>query len=163
YDDNNGSPNDALYIGTDIGVFYRDNTLGDWIPFSNGLPVVEVTDLEINESAGLLRAGTYGRGVWQTPVYDGACAASLSFTAHSPSTPAFHSAGNSITSSAVIAGAGANVKYKAGQRITLTPGFRASASTDAKFLSYIGACISGGVPPGYNRSSLNGLPGYLVK
>ena len=38
YDDNNGSPNDALYIGTDIGVFYRDNTLGDWVPFSTRLP-----------------------------------------------------------------------------------------------------------------------------
>ena len=57
------------YIGTDIGVFYRDNILGDWIPFSNGLPVVEVTDLEIQVSSGKLRAGTYGRGMWETALY----------------------------------------------------------------------------------------------
>jgi photosystem II stability/assembly factor-like uncharacterized protein len=161
YDDNNGSPNDALYIGTDIGVFYRDNTLGDWIPFSNGLPVVEVTDLEINESAGLLRAGTYGRGVWQTSIYNGTCTPDFNFTSHPPSTPALYAAGNTITSSAVITGAGANVKYKAAKHITLTPGFRINGLTDAKFIGYIGPCISGGVPSGYRQSTFNGVSGFL--
>jgi photosystem II stability/assembly factor-like uncharacterized protein len=161
YDDNNGNPADALYIGTDIGVFYRDNSLGDWIPFSNGLPVVEVTDLEINESAGLLKAGTYGRGVWQTTVYDAACPASLTLSSHPPSEPQFISASNTITSTAVISGAGAHIQYKAGQRITLNPGFRIDASSGAKFISYIGPCPGGGVPPGYYRSTFNGLSGYL--
>ncbi|HXB11600.1 MAG TPA: glycosyl hydrolase, partial [Bacteroidia bacterium] len=32
-----GSP-DGVYIGTDIGVYYRDSTLGGWIPFNTGLP-----------------------------------------------------------------------------------------------------------------------------
>jgi photosystem II stability/assembly factor-like uncharacterized protein len=163
YDDNNGSPNDALYIGTDIGVFYRDNTLGDWIPFSTGLPVVEITDLEINEADGLLRAATYGRGIWQTAVFDGACAVNLSFStnSHPPSEPGYFTASNTIISNAVISGAGANIKYKAGQRITLTTGFRANASNDSKFLAYIGPCPGGGVPPGYYRFSFNGLSGYL--
>lgn len=161
YKDNNASPDDALYIGTDIGIFYRDNTIGDWMPFSNGLPVVEVTDLEINEAAGLLRAGTYGRGVWQTPVYDGACTPNLNFSSHPASTPAFYSAGTSITSSASITGVGSQVQYKAGQRITLTPGFRINASTDAKFLGYIGSCLSGGIPLGFKQSDFNGLPGFL--
>jgi hypothetical protein len=163
YDDNNGSPNDALYIGTDIGVFYRDDELGDWIPFSNGLPVVEVTDLEINESAGLLRAGTYGRGVWQTSLYDGTCSSNLtiSATSHDPSTPGFYTATSTITSRGVIIGAGASVQYRAGQRITLIPGFSADASTDAKFLGFLGPCPSGGVPSAVNGSSFNGLRGYL--
>jgi photosystem II stability/assembly factor-like uncharacterized protein len=161
YDDNNGSPNDALYIGTDIGVFYRDNSLGDWIPFNNGLPVVEISDLELQESAGILRAGTFGRGVWQTAVYDGACATNLSFTTHPPSSPGFYVAGNIITSSATISGAGSTVQYKAGQHITLTPGFRVNSLTDAKFIGYIGPCTEGGIPPGFKQPAFNGLPGFL--
>jgi PKD repeat protein len=61
---------DGLYIGTDIGVYYRDNNTGDWLPFNNQLPNVKVTDLEINQTAGLIRAGTYGRGVWSTGTFD---------------------------------------------------------------------------------------------
>lgn len=161
YDDNNGNPDDALYIGTDIGVFYRDNSLGDWIPFSNGLPVVEVTDLEINESAGLLRAGTYGRGIWQTSVYNAVCAANPVFTIHPPSEPGFFSATNTITSTALITGAGAHIQYKAGQRVTMNPGFKIDANSGAKFISFIGPCPGGGVPPGYYHSTFNGLTGYL--
>jgi hypothetical protein len=161
YDDNNGSPADALYIGTDIGVFYRDNTLGDWIPFSNGMPVVEVTDLEINETAGLLRAGTYGRGIWQTSLYNGSCTASYTLSGTITSEPRFISAGSIITSTVLITGAGAHIQYKAGQRVTLNPGFRIDANSGAKFIGYLGPCPGGGVPPVYLRSSFNGLPGYL--
>lgn len=160
YDDNNGSPNDALYIGTDIGVFYRDNNTGDWVPFSTGLPVVEVTDLEINESAGLLRASTYGRGIWQTSLYAGVCITNVSLTSHSPSEPHFYNAGSTITSTAAIAGAGAHIQYKAGDRVTLSPGFRIDAGSGARFIGYIGPCNGGGVPVTY-RQGFNGLPGYL--
>lgn len=61
---------DGLYLGTDVGVYYRDNNTGDWVPFSNNLPNVVVMDLEINQTAGLVRAGTYGRGVWSSGTYD---------------------------------------------------------------------------------------------
>ena len=165
YDDNNGSPNDALYIGTDIGVFYRDNTLGDWVPFSTNLPVVEVTDLEINESAGLLRASTYGRGIWQTSLYASVCITSHTFTSHPPSEPHFYNAATTITSTAEITGAGAHVQYKAGDRIMLNTGFRIDAASGAKFIGYIGPCNGGGVPVVYRTTSstgtFNGLPGYL--
>lgn len=63
----NGS-NDGLYIGTDIGVFYRDKSMNDWEPFASGLPNVSVTELEINDSSGLIRAATFGRGMWQSPL-----------------------------------------------------------------------------------------------
>ncbi len=165
YDDNNGAPDDAVYIGTDIGVFYRDNTLSDWIPFSDGLPVVEVTDLEINEANGLLRAGTYGRGVWQTALYSSACLPSLFFSAgsHPPSEPGFFPVVTNIISVAEITGLGANIQYKAGQRVTLNPGFRIDASTGAKFISYLGPCPGGGVPPTYTAPTMNRLSGYLIE
>jgi photosystem II stability/assembly factor-like uncharacterized protein len=64
----NGSP-DRLYVGTDIGVHYRDNTVSDWQDFNGGLPNVVVSELEIQYSAGKLRAATYGRGVWESDLF----------------------------------------------------------------------------------------------
>ncbi|MDP4219743.1 MAG: T9SS type A sorting domain-containing protein [Bacteroidota bacterium] len=60
--------NDGIYIGTDIGVFYRDKTMTDWEPFITELPNVSVTELEINETSGMIRAATFGRGMWQSPL-----------------------------------------------------------------------------------------------
>ena len=57
---------DGLYVAMDVGVFYRDNTMTDWMPFYNDLPNVVVLDLEILYCTGELRAATYGRGVWET-------------------------------------------------------------------------------------------------
>ena len=59
----------GLYVGTDIGVFYSDNTLSNWQPFSDGLPRVVVTELEVHAGAGKLRAATYGRGLWQSDLW----------------------------------------------------------------------------------------------
>ncbi len=61
--------NDGIYIGTDIGVYYKDNNLTDWIPFSNALPNVVVTDIEIYKAGKKLRIATYGRGMWESALY----------------------------------------------------------------------------------------------
>jgi photosystem II stability/assembly factor-like uncharacterized protein len=60
---------DGIYVGTDLGVFYRDNTLSDWIPFMEGLPNVMVHELEINTTNNKLYAATYGRGIWRSDLY----------------------------------------------------------------------------------------------
>jgi PKD repeat protein len=60
---------DALYLGTDVGVFYRDSTMSNWIAYSDGMPNVVISELEIQVSAGKLRAATYGRGLWETDLY----------------------------------------------------------------------------------------------
>lgn len=59
---------EGLYLGTDIGVFYKDTSMGEWELINNNLPNVVVTDLEINYTHRLLYAATFGRGVWKTPV-----------------------------------------------------------------------------------------------
>lgn len=64
----NGS-NGGLYLGMDVGVYYRDNTMSDWILFNAGLPNVEISDLEIQYSLGKVRAATFGRGVWESDLY----------------------------------------------------------------------------------------------
>ena len=58
--------NEELYIGTDVGVYYKDASMSEWIPYMNGLPNVIVEELEIHYSSGKIRAATFGRGVWES-------------------------------------------------------------------------------------------------
>jgi hypothetical protein len=60
---------DGMYLGTDLGVYYRDNTMSDWISYSTGLPVVIVNQLEIQYSTNKIVAGTMGRGFWISYLY----------------------------------------------------------------------------------------------
>ena len=60
---------DGVYVGTDLGVFYRDDILNAWEPFGEGMPNVVVTELEVNQASGKLRAATFGRGIWQADLY----------------------------------------------------------------------------------------------
>ena len=62
--------NDAIYVGTDFGVYFYDEIIQTWIPFMNGLPNVRVDELEIHTSSNKLRAATYGRGLWESSIYD---------------------------------------------------------------------------------------------
>ena len=61
--------NNAIYVGTDVGVYYKDGSMTSFIPFMTGLPNVVVNDFEIYYPTNKLRAGTYGRGVWETDLY----------------------------------------------------------------------------------------------
>lgn len=57
-------PNNGLYLGMTNGVFYINDDLTDWELFSEGIPNVKVSDLEIHQSEKKIYAATYGRGVW---------------------------------------------------------------------------------------------------
>ncbi len=66
---------EGLYVGTDAGVYYKDQSLANWIPFSQGLPVNgRITELEIYYNPDtvaneVIRASTYGRGLWGSDMY----------------------------------------------------------------------------------------------
>jgi len=66
---------EGLYVGSDAGVYYKDQTTTGWIPFLLGLPTnAKITELEIyydNDSVSMdaIRAGTYGRGLWGSDLY----------------------------------------------------------------------------------------------
>jgi PKD repeat protein len=64
-----GTP-EGVYIGTDVGIYYRDTTLANWVFYSNGLPNVVIDELEIQVNSKTLFAATYGRGLWSTKLYD---------------------------------------------------------------------------------------------
>jgi hypothetical protein len=54
-------------------VYYRNNSLANWIPFAQGLPTIaQITDMEISNpavGAGMMYLSTYGRGLWQSNLY----------------------------------------------------------------------------------------------
>ena len=61
-------PNNPLYVATEIGVYYRDDTMTAFEAFNTNLPNVPVSDLEINYIDNKLVASTYGRGIWLTDI-----------------------------------------------------------------------------------------------
>ncbi|HKD43452.1 MAG TPA: hypothetical protein VKB87_24440 [Myxococcaceae bacterium] len=62
----------TIYVGTDIGVYRTTDRGANWERFGVGFPFGRVTDLFIAKNGGLLRAATYGRGVWE--IYPNAAA-----------------------------------------------------------------------------------------
>ncbi len=54
-----------LYVGMDVGVYYIDNDLIEWSSYMDGLPNVIVNELEMQFDSQLIRAATYGRGLWE--------------------------------------------------------------------------------------------------
>ncbi|MDX6671463.1 MAG: hypothetical protein QOI91_1826 [Solirubrobacteraceae bacterium] len=63
------NPN-VVFLGSDVGCWrgVKSGSNWAWVPFSQGLPEVAITDLGVHERARLLRAATHGRGVWEYPL-----------------------------------------------------------------------------------------------
>lgn len=132
--------NGDVYIGTDIGVFYQAEAESDWRPFYNGLPRVPVTELIIYPASDLIRAATFGRGIWQASLYTN-CPTSVFYTANVNTPKVYNASVVLSTTQTIIGSAGVNVLYKSGGYITMAPGFRATANSvmNAK----IGPCLPG--------------------
>lgn len=66
--------NEGIYIGNQTGVWYKDATMTSWMLFSTGLPPVDIRELEIfYDPIGTqhrLKAATYGRGLWQSDLFE---------------------------------------------------------------------------------------------
>jgi photosystem II stability/assembly factor-like uncharacterized protein len=61
--------NDRIYIGMDVGIYYKDNSSSTWTLYNTGLPNVAIMDMEMSPAApGKIFAATYGRGVYQADV-----------------------------------------------------------------------------------------------
>jgi photosystem II stability/assembly factor-like uncharacterized protein len=62
------SANNAIYVGTSLGVYRLDDTLAEWEQYSTNLPNTAVSDLEISPDDGVIVASTYGRSAWISPI-----------------------------------------------------------------------------------------------
>ncbi len=59
----------VAYCGTDLGVYYRNPSVSStWQSFNTGLPSIPVRDLEIHYASGKIRAATFGRSIWESPL-----------------------------------------------------------------------------------------------
>ncbi len=63
------NPN-TIYVGASAGVYKGTSSdqgvTWSWTPFSNGMPAAaQVIDLEVHPVTGVMRAGTFGRGVYE--------------------------------------------------------------------------------------------------
>ncbi|WP_395075051.1 T9SS type A sorting domain-containing protein [Flavobacterium sp.] len=97
-----------LYVGTSLGVFYRDDSMSQFEPFDNNLPNVAVRDLEINIYDNVITAGTYGRGIWQSPIQYEAPANELKFVSIQNPTLNLNCNSSSITPEITVKNLGVN-------------------------------------------------------
>ena len=133
--------NGDAYIGTDIGVYFMDFEWTDWIPFRNGLPRVPVTEVLVNDAAGVIRAATFGRGLWQSDLHSD-CVPDLNLGTGIFSGYHFYQASNTITSAGVSPPSiGNELSLRAGNKITFSPGFKVLYG--AKMYASIGPCGEG--------------------
>ena len=123
-----------IYAGTDIGIYYYSyaDIENGWTVFKRGFPNVIVKDIELYPTDGIMRAATFGRGIWQSDIWDD-CVYELALTqGNDPDNGMpvnqFNEAADILTSNRLINGANGNVLYKAGDLIILSDGFRATES-----------------------------------
>ena len=123
--------NGGIYMGTDIGIFYKDLNMSEWIYFSQNLPKTVVTDIEV--SNGSVYAGTFGRGLWKSATYSNCPTSLVLTTGNDTSNPLtsgiqYHSASNNILSlRKIVGGVETEVYYTAGSHTDLSAGFEAKA------------------------------------
>jgi len=61
---------DAIYVGTDVGIYYKNNSFEEWMDYSEGLPNVMIDELEVHIQSGKILAATFGRGMWENWLVD---------------------------------------------------------------------------------------------
>ena len=72
--------NETLFLGTELGVYWKNNTMANWLKQGTGLPNVRIADLEINYTDQTLYTGTFGRGMFRIAVDNGSLGVNDSFT-----------------------------------------------------------------------------------
>ncbi|MCX6351654.1 MAG: T9SS type A sorting domain-containing protein [Bacteroidetes bacterium] len=66
-----GSKKHGVYIGMDVGIYYRNDDMTDWVLYSDGLPNTLVYELEVSPLNNKIYAATLGRSIWQGDLHDG--------------------------------------------------------------------------------------------
>ena len=134
---------EGVYVGTEIGVFFRGYSYTDWVPFYTYMPRVAVTGLWVNEF-GNIYASTFGRGMWFSSRKTD-CADNITISQTNMQGPFYFEA--NVSASATLTsqgGAGTEIFMHAGDSVILKPGFEIQAGTF--FKGYIAPCNTGGIP-----------------
>ncbi len=135
-------PNDGIYVGTDLGVFYTNNNLSDWIWFGNGMPRAGIEDMQISD--GYLYVATFGSGAWRSPLYSSCPGVVLLNENTNPDPNGLtgmqqHTSSSSISSNQVIyGGPDTDIRFSSGNFVLLYDGFTVKPNTT--FEAKIGGC-----------------------
>ena len=57
--------NSTIYLGAEIGVYKKEMNASSWELFNQNLPNTTIMELEIVKGSNMLRAATWGRGLWE--------------------------------------------------------------------------------------------------
>ncbi|MCG8305887.1 MAG: PKD domain-containing protein [Cytophagales bacterium] len=61
----------GIYYATDRKIFYRNNSMPDWVEYADGLPAFTPTNImKPFYKRGKIRTATYGRGIWENDFYE---------------------------------------------------------------------------------------------
>ena len=147
---------EGVYLGTELGVFFRSYSMTDWVPFYNGMPRIPITKLVLNNN-GTIYASTFGRGIWYSERRGSTCSDLLYVTGlHNGAW--YYEANIGANSVLTTPGSsGTEIFIQAGDTVVLRPGFEVKAG--AFFNGYIAPCNNGGVP---STSAKGGKTGMLV-
>lgn len=133
----------GVYLGNELGVYYRADNSTVWTPFYNGLPKCPVNDLLINFTTGKIRAATFGRGIWESDVYN-PCDNVLNISGELRGSNYFEAGSSLIASQQAGGGVGTQLIYKSNGNIIMTPGMEVKdAGTGTRFRAYLGPCGQG--------------------
>ncbi len=61
--------NGGVYVGNKSGIYYRNNSMPNWVLLGTGLPTLDVRFMFINYNQGKLKIGT-SRGAWEHNLYE---------------------------------------------------------------------------------------------
>lgn len=62
--------NGGLYLGTDLGVYYRNDNMSDWMPYNGNLPISRSIGLQIMYRDNKIKNFTRGRGAWESDLFE---------------------------------------------------------------------------------------------
>ena len=112
----------TLYAGTHLGVYASQDGGNSWTRYGSGMPLVNVTDLYVDNDDSMIRAATFGRSVWELPLpgtqsYSNATSMPITF-------------GTPINSAIAITGRSGNAPANASVSVNISHGRRADLQVD---------------------------------
>lgn len=134
--------NDALYISTQNGVYYRDASMNNWVPYNTGLPLMFGRQMEVNYNENTVRVGLYGRGIWKSDLM---CPSVSGQNLNTAFNAGYYESDN-LTASAGITAQIKPTALRGTNSVMLNPGFIASGTTtnNTYCLAYIHGCSNAG-------------------
>ncbi len=128
-----------LYVGTQSGVYQLVSGANTWVPFQTNLPPVRVSDLNIYQTGNVLRAATFGRSIWKTPIGAGSnCPPNYTLTGPLSTSTDYETDGVIISTQVLSGGTNLTVDYDSKTRIDLNSGFTVPVGTT--FKAFIDGC-----------------------